>query len=66
MTELPWRRLALSILIVALSSLPVFLVGATFLQLKREIGLTTTGLGAVTALFFLTAAITSAPLGRVI
>lgn len=66
MTELPWRRLALSILIVALSSLPVFLVGATFLQLEREIGLTTTGLGAVTALFFLTAAITSAPLGRVI
>ncbi len=66
MTQLPWRRLALSILIVALSSLPVFLVGATFLQLEREIGLTTTGLGAVTALFFLTAAITSAPLGRVI
>ena len=66
MKELPWRRLALAILIVALSSLPVFLVGATFLQLEQAIGLTTTGLGAVTAFFFLTASITSAALGRVV
>jgi len=64
--ELPWRRLALAILIVALSALPVFLVGATFLQLEQTIALTTTGLGAVTAFFFLTASITSAGLGRVV
>ena len=66
MTELPWRRLALAILIVALSALPVFLVGATFLQLEQDIALTTTGLGAAAALFFLTASISSAGLGRVI
>ncbi|MCZ6505979.1 MAG: MFS transporter, partial [Actinobacteria bacterium] len=66
MTGLPWRRLALAILIVALSALPVFLVGATFLQLQREIELTTTGLGVVTALFFLTASIASPSLGRVV
>ncbi|MFB3050845.1 MAG: hypothetical protein ACE1Z0_02530, partial [Acidimicrobiia bacterium] len=66
MTGLPWRRLALAILIVALSALPVFLVGATFLQLQREIELTTTGLGVATALFFLTASIASASLGRVV
>jgi len=65
-TELPWRRLALAILIVALSALPVFLVGATFLQLEQDIALTTTGLGAAAALFFLTASISSAGLGRVI
>jgi len=64
--ELPWRRLSLAILIVALSALPVFLVGATFLQLERDIALTTTGLGAVTALFFLSASISSAGLGRVV
>ncbi|MEE9178288.1 MAG: MFS transporter [Acidimicrobiia bacterium] len=66
MTELPWRRLALAILIVALSALPVFLVGATFLQLEQDIALTTTGLGAAAALFFLTASISSAGLGRVV
>jgi MFS family permease len=64
--ELPWRRLALAILIVALSALPVFLVGATYLQLERDVALTTTGLGAVTALFFLSASISSASLGRVV
>ncbi len=66
MKELPWRRLALAILIVALSALPVFLVGATFLQLEQDIALSTTGLGAAAALFFLTASITSTPLGRVV
>ena len=66
MTGLPWRRLALAILIVALSALPVFLVGATFLQLQQEIELTITGLGGATALFFLTASIASASLGRVV
>ncbi len=66
MRELPWRRLALAILIVALSALPVFLVGATFLQLEQDIALTTTGLGGAAALFFLTASISSAGLGRVI
>ena len=66
MTGIPWRRLALAILIVALSALPVFLVGATFLQLQQEIELTTTGLGVATALFFLTASIASPSLGRVV
>ena len=66
MKDLPWRRLSLAILIVALSALPVFLVGATFLQLELDIALTTTGLGAATALFFLAASIASAPLGRVV
>jgi predicted MFS family arabinose efflux permease len=56
----------LAILIVALSALPVFLVGATFLQLEQDVGLTTTGLGAATALFFLTASISSTALGRVV
>ena len=66
MKALPWRRLALAILIVALSALPVFLVGVTFLQLEQDIALTTTGLGAATAAFFLTASISSAGLGRVV
>ncbi|GMQ85744.1 MAG: hypothetical protein BMS9Abin07_1312 [Acidimicrobiia bacterium] len=63
---LPRRRLVLSILIVALSTQPVFLLAASFLQLEADIGLSITGLGALTAAFFLTAAVASAPLGRVV
>jgi predicted MFS family arabinose efflux permease len=63
---LPWRRLILAILLVALSTQPTFLVAASFLQLQQDIGLTTTALGALTAAFFLTAAMTSTPLGRLV
>ncbi len=63
---LPWRRLILSILLVALASQPVFLVAASFLRLEDEIGLTTTRLGVLTAAFFLSAAITSPTLGRTV
>ncbi len=64
--SLPWRRLILAILLVALAAQPVFLLAASFLQLEEDIGLTTTRLGVLTAAFFLTAAIASAPLGRLV
>ncbi len=64
--SLPWRRLVLSVLIVTLSTQPVFLLAAAFLQLDDDLGLSITGLGALSAAFFLTAAIASAPLGRVV
>ncbi len=64
--SLPWRRLLLSVLIVTLSTQPVFLLAAAFLQLEDDLGLSITGLGALSATFFLTAAIASAPLGRVV
>ncbi len=64
--SLPWRRLVLSVLIVTLSTQPVFLLAAAFLQLEDDLGLSITGLGALSATFFLTAAIASAPLGRVV
>ena len=51
---------------VMVSTLPIFLAGSSFLQLEADIGLTATSLGLLTAVFFLTAAITSAPLGRLI
>ncbi len=56
----------LSVLIVTLSTQPVFLLAAAFLQLEDDLGLSITGLGALSATFFLTAAIASAPLGRVV
>jgi MFS family permease len=56
----------LSILIVALATQPVYLMAASFLQLDDDIGLTPTTLGILTAAFFLTAAVTSAPLGRLV
>ncbi len=64
--SLPWRRLVLAILLVALAAQPVFLLAASFLQLEEDIGLTTTRLGVLTAAFFLTAATASAPLGRMV
>ena len=51
---------------VMVSTLPVFLAGASFVQLQDDIGLTASTLGAVTAAFFLTASITSTPLGRLV
>ena len=63
---IPVRRLLISIFLVMVSVLPAFLVGAAFLQLEKDIGLTPTGLGALTAVFFIAAAISSAPLGRVV
>ncbi len=62
----PWRLLAVTILIVTLSTQPVFLLGAGFLQLGDDLGFGPAGLGALTAAFFLTASAASAPLGRVV
>ena len=62
----PWRLVALSVAIVVVSTQPVFLLGAGFLDIGPEFGFGTRGLGALTAAFFLTAAVSSAPLGRVV
>ncbi len=62
----PWRLLALTILVVTLSTQPVFLLGAGFLQIGADLGFGPAGLGALTAVFFLTASAASAPLGRVV
>ncbi len=56
--------LPLSVAIVTLSTQAVFLVGAAFFQIGPEFGLRPLHLGFLTAAFFLTAAGTSAPLGR--
>lgn len=63
---IPIRRLLISIVMVMVSTLPVFLAGASFVQLEKDIGLSATSLGAVTAAFFLTASMTSTPLGRLV
>lgn len=60
------RRLLIAILVVMVSTLPVFLTAAAYFQLESDIGLTTTSLGFVTAAFFLTASVTSTPLGRLV
>lgn len=65
-TPTPWRLVSLAIVIVVVSTQPVFLLGAAFLDMGPEFGFGTTGLGSLTAAFFLTASVTSAPLGRVV
>ncbi len=62
----PWRLVGLAILIVVVSTQPVFLLGAAFLDIGPEFGFGTTGLGVITAAFFLSASLASAPLGRVV
>lgn len=66
LSALPWRRLILAILLVAMATQPVFLVAVSFLQLEDDIGLTTITLGALTAAFFLTAAVASPVLGKMV
>lgn len=56
--------LPLAVAVVTLSTQAVFLVGAAFFQIGPEFGIGPLGLGLLTASFFLTAAATSAPLGR--
>jgi MFS family permease len=58
------RLLILSVAVVTTSTLPVFLTGAAFFQIGPELGVGPFGLGAMTAAFFLTAAISSPGLGR--
>lgn len=62
----PWRLVLLAILIVVVSTQPVFLLGAAFLDIGPEFGFGTTGLGALTAAFFLSASFASAPLGKAV
>lgn len=56
--------LLLSVLVVTASTLPVFLTGAAFFQIGPELDIGPVGLGALTAAFFLTASVSSSPLGR--
>jgi MFS family permease len=56
--------LPLAVGVITLSTQAVFLVGAGFFQIGSEFGIGPIGLGFLTASFFLTAAVTSAPLGR--
>lgn len=58
------RLLLLSVAIVTISTLPVFLTGAAFFEIGPELGMGPLGLGVLTGCFFLTASLTSAPLGR--
>jgi MFS family permease len=60
------RVMILSVLIVAVDALPVFLLGAGAVTMGAEIGFGATGLGYLTAAFFLAAAAVSSPIGRVI
>lgn len=60
------RLLAVAVLIVTASTQVVFLLGAAFLTVGPELGFSATGLGVLTATFFLTASLSSAPLGRVV
>jgi MFS family permease len=63
-SRIPWRLVILAILIVVVSTQPVFLLGAAFLSIGDEFGFGATGLGVLTAAFFLTASAASAPLGK--
>lgn len=58
------RLLVLSVAVVTVSTLPVFLTGAAFFQIGPELGIGPIGLGALTAAFFLAAAVSSPGLGR--
>ena len=60
------RVLALAILLVAVDTLPIFLLGAGAVTIGRELGFGATGLGYLTAAFFMTAGVVSSPIGRLV
>ncbi len=60
------RLMAVAILVITVSTQPVFLLGAAFLQMSADLEFGPTGLGVLTAVFFLTASLSSTPLGRVV
>ncbi|NNF65036.1 MAG: MFS transporter [Acidimicrobiia bacterium] len=60
------RLIFLSVLVVTASTQPVFLLGAGFLTISDDLGFGATGLGVLTAAFFLTAGVASAPMGRLV
>ncbi|MDH3500304.1 MAG: MFS transporter, partial [Acidimicrobiia bacterium] len=60
------RVLVLAILLVAVDTLPIFLLGAGAITIGDAIGFGPTGLGYLAAAFFLTAGAVSAPIGRLV
>lgn len=60
------RLIFLSILVITASTQPVFLLGAGFITISDDLGFGATGLGVLTAAFFLTAGVASAPMGRLV
>ncbi len=52
--------------IISLGTQPVFLLGAGFVQMSKEFGFSATGLGVLTAGFWLMASVASPILGRVV
>ncbi len=60
------RLILLAVLVITASTQPVFLLGAGFLTMSADLGFGATGLGVLTAAFFLTAGISSAPMGRLV
>jgi MFS family permease len=58
------RMLLLAVMLVSVSTLPVWLLGAGFFQIGPEFGLTAIHFGWLTAAFFLTASISSLLMGR--
>ena len=60
------RLLALAILAIAVSTQPIFLASAAIGSMGEEIGFGPGELGVLTAVFFLTAGVASAPLGALV
>lgn len=60
------RLILLAVLVVTASTQPVFLLGAGFVTMSDDLGFGATGLGVLTAAFFLTAGMSSAPMGRLV
>ena len=65
-SPIPLRLLVPAILIVSLSTQPVFLLGAGYFRIGEDLGFSLTGLGGLTALYFLTASAVSPFMGRVV
>lgn len=60
-----WRAVRLAASVTVVTAVPIFLVGATSVQVRAELVFSTTALGALVAVFRIGAASSSSVLGRV-
>lgn len=66
MDRVHWRPASLAVLVIAVTILPAFLTGALAIRIGDDVGIDLAGVGGLYGVLFGTAALASAPTGRLV
>jgi MFS family permease len=61
-----WRAASLAVVVIAITILPAFMTGALGVQIGKDVGIDLAGIGGLYGVLFGTAALASAPTGRLV